>query len=117
MEEVVAIIAITFTFSTFFGIIYVFLSTRNKERMALIEKGESASLFNQNKEDSGKSSLRRGMVFTAVGLGIITGFFLETYAGMEAPVPYFAMIFLFGGLALVLFYALTSKKDEHKNVE
>ena len=42
MEEVAVLIVI---FGTFFGIIYLFFSTRNKERMALIEKGVDASIF------------------------------------------------------------------------
>ena len=42
MEEV--LIPISF-FLAVFGIIYLFLSTRNKERLALIEKGADASIF------------------------------------------------------------------------
>jgi len=32
-------------FVTIFGIVYLFVSTRNKERLALIEKGVDASIF------------------------------------------------------------------------
>ena len=47
MEVLVAFIAF---FATVFGIYYVHITTRNKERMALIEKGADASLFNTGKE-------------------------------------------------------------------
>ena len=44
--------AITFIalFAAIFGIMYVYYTTRHKERMALIEKGADASLFNTGKE-------------------------------------------------------------------
>ena len=42
MEVLIAFIAF---FATVFGIYYVHITTRNKERMALIEKGADASLF------------------------------------------------------------------------
>lgn len=32
-------------FSTIFGVLYTFLTTRNKERLAMIEKGADPSVF------------------------------------------------------------------------
>ena len=40
--EIVILIGL---FSVVFGIAYLYFSTRNKERMALIEKGADASIF------------------------------------------------------------------------
>ena len=34
-------------FTAIFGIVYLYLSTRNKERLALIEKGADAAYFSQ----------------------------------------------------------------------
>jgi hypothetical protein len=42
METLIAFIAL---FATVFGIMYVHYTTRNKERLALIEKGADASLL------------------------------------------------------------------------
>ena len=109
MIEVIPIVAIVFSFSTGFGIIYVALTTRNKERMALIEKGADATIFNQDK--SAKSSLKRGMLFVGVAIGFMVGYALDTYTDMEEPLPYFAMIFLFGGLALIAFYFVDQKQN------
>ena len=47
MGTLVAFIAL---FATVFGIMYVFYTTRNKERLALIDKGADASLFNTGKD-------------------------------------------------------------------
>ena len=52
MEGLIGFIAF---FAMVFGIAYVYYTTRNKERMALIEKGADASLFNTGKE--GQNSL------------------------------------------------------------
>ena len=45
-SEVIIIPAI---FGVLFGIYYLFISARNKERMALIEKGADASIFYSSK--------------------------------------------------------------------
>ncbi len=47
METAIVFIAII---AAIFGIMYLFYSTRHKERLALIEKGADASLFNTGKE-------------------------------------------------------------------
>ena len=39
------IIAIPVVFGVIFGIFYLFISARNRERLALIEKGADASIF------------------------------------------------------------------------
>jgi hypothetical protein len=112
METLIAFIAL---FATVFGIMYVYYTTRNRERLALIEKGADASLFNTGKEGKGisvwgKFPLKMGMLLIGIGLGIIAGAIFES-AGVfhEEAVGYFSMIFIFGGLALVLFYLIDRK--------
>ncbi len=112
METVIAFIAL---FATVFGIMYVHYTTRNKERMALIEKGADASLFNTGKEGKssvnwGKFALKTGMLLMGIGLGIIAGAILESAAVFPSEeAGYFSMIFIFGGLALVLYYLIDRK--------
>ena len=113
METLIAFIAL---FATVFGILYVHYTTRNKERMALIEKGADASLFNTGKEGKGlginwgKFALKIGMLFMGIGLGIIAGAILESAALFPSEeAGYFSMIFIFGGLALVLYYLIDRK--------
>jgi F0F1-type ATP synthase membrane subunit c/vacuolar-type H+-ATPase subunit K len=110
METLIAFIAF---FATVFGVMYVFYTTRNKERLALIEKGADASLFNTGKETKyswGKYSLKFGMLMTGIGLGIIAGAILEARSAFPSEeAGYFSMIFIFGGLALVLFYLIDRK--------
>jgi hypothetical protein len=112
METLIAFIAL---FATVFGIMYVHYTTRNKERMALIEKGADASLFNTGKEVTrlsynwGKFTLKTGMLFMGVALGIIAGAILSNAGVLNEGANYPSMIFFFGGLSLVLFYVIDRK--------
>jgi hypothetical protein len=102
-------------FATVFGIMYVFYSTRNRERIALIEKGADASLFNTGKDAKGminwnKFTLKIGMLLVGIGLGVIAGGLLDSAQAFPSEAAgYFSMIFVFGGLALVLFYLIDRK--------
>lgn len=109
-------VAITFIafFATVFGIMYIHYTTRNKERMALIEKGADASLFNTGKEGKtfvnwNRFTLKVGMFFVGIGFGVIAGALLSSLDLMPAGPDYVSMIFLFGGLSLVLFYIFDRK--------
>jgi hypothetical protein len=102
-------------FATVFGIYYVMITTRNKERMALIDKGADASLFNTGKEGQSSSfnwnklTLKIGMFFMGIALGIIVGAILSQANILYDGANYPAMIFFFGGLSLVLFYVVDRK--------
>ncbi len=93
-----------------FGVIYVWISTRNKERMALIEKGADASLFATKKKSFSNITLKFGMLATGVGLGILIGALLVEYTRLIEPVAYFSMIFIFGGTGLII-NALIERKE------
>jgi hypothetical protein len=83
--------------------------------MALIEKGADASLFNTGKEGNrsslnwGKFTLKIGMLFMGIALGIIVGAILSNAGVLNEGANYPAMIFFFGGLSLVLFYVIDRK--------
>jgi hypothetical protein len=112
MEPLVGFIAF---FATVFGIVYLFLTTRSKERMALIEKGADASLFNTGKEKGSsiwnwsKFTLKMGMLAMGIAAGILAGAFLSSSSVIDQHSAYPAMIFFFGGLSLVLFYLIDRK--------
>ncbi|WMN11525.1 DUF6249 domain-containing protein [Marivirga salinae] len=119
--------AITFIslFATIFGISYYFLYTRNKERLAMIESGADASLFqapklNRKRHPVYSVALVLGMMAMGIGLGIIFAVLfdhsIELKNGNEEAF-YFSGIFIFGGLGLVssfLTLRWLDKKDEEK---
>lgn len=109
MEVLIAFIAF---FATVFGIMYVFYSTRNKERLALIDKGAEASLFKTGKDFSfswGKLSLKLGMLAIGIALGILVGAIMTQNGVLDEDINYSSMIFLFGGLSLVMFFFVDRK--------
>ena len=91
-------------------ILWVYYTNRNKERLALIEKGADAGLF---KTKGNKfPSLKVGMFFIGIGIGILIGNIIAVSTSLEEPVAYFSMIFLFGGLSLIANHLMEKKKSE-----
>jgi hypothetical protein len=112
MEAAITFIAL---FAAAFGSWYIFITNRNKERMALIEKGADASLFNTGREGSktginwSKFTLKIGMLAMGIALGIIVGSLMANESVLEEEASYSSMVFFFGGLSLVLFYIIDRK--------
>ncbi len=108
-EEI--IIPISF-FAFIFAMLYVYLTTRNKERMALIEKGADPSLFKSTPKTGSFFTLKTGLFFMGVALGVLFGNILELYTGLEEGTAYVSMIFLLGGFGLIAGYWFQSRKEQ-----
>lgn len=100
------------TFATIFGIFYLFISTRNRERMALIEKGADASLFHTGKSRGGRRLIILNIALTmiGIGLGITLAIFLYQATGMEEVYP--ASIFTMAGVGLLASFLMGNKYKE-----
>jgi hypothetical protein len=92
-------------FLALFAILYVYWTTRTKERLALIEKGLDAGIFKG--ECSQYALLKWGIFLIAVGLGVVVGFGLSTV--MNEVVAFFTAILVCGGLGLIVAYMVTNK--------
>jgi len=104
-------------FAMVFGIVYTGITARNKERMALIERGADPSLFESVKKGNSNHVIKWGVFLLGVGLGIVVAAILVKNDVMNEDSAYFAMIFIFGGLALVgshYFLRRQEKEDEVK---
>ena len=99
-----------FFFATLFGIIYIIFTTRHRERMNMIEKGMDPNA-SKHAPDPGKS-LRNGLLFVGVGIGLLAGWFFEDRI-MEGstPMPYFVGAAIFGGLAQIIYYIKFARKQ------
>ncbi len=114
MEEVVVLMVL---FGTFFGIVYLYFSTRHKERMALIEKGESADLFVTSKRKSAIPLyavilINLGLLGIGVGLGVIIGNAIAL-SGIDEDAAMPASIFLCLGAALLAGFYITRAVDRN----
>lgn len=104
-------------FAVVFGIVYLILSTRNKERMALIEKGQSAELFHTKRSRS-ENTLKLGMLAVGVAAGLIVGELLSRHAHiLQEETAFFACSFLFGGLALIVNFNIERRMRREEEQE
>lgn len=96
-------------FASIFGVLYVYFTTRHKERLALIEKGADASLFHTGKRNNKMQSLKFGMFLVGIALGLLFGNIIAETTRLQEPIAYFSMTFLCGGLSLVFFYLIEKR--------
>lgn len=117
MEAVLVFISL---FVVVFGIFYLHYSTRNKERLSLIEKGADASIFFSAKAPQNKKSvpiwkiliLNLAVLLMGIGSGIFIGSILEAYTLIDDGVAYAGSIFLMAGVGLFVGFTLSKKLVE-----
>ncbi|MEO6150095.1 MAG: DUF6249 domain-containing protein [Mucilaginibacter sp.] len=95
-------------FALIFGIFYI----RNRERMAMIERGMDPRTVKP--QSAPYQNLKWGLLLIGAGLGLTLASIL-TYTvfkdmGDENPAIYFGLIFIFGGLGLFLSYRIEKKE-------
>ena len=112
MSDVVIVLII---FGAFFGVVYLFFSTRHKERLSLIEKGADASLFYSAKKKKTLPwiTLKIGMLFVGIAVGTAIGILINnSVSSMDFQLErlfIFSMIFLFGGISLIWNFMIERK--------
>lgn len=110
MTEILSLLVV---FSTMFGIFYLFISTRHKQRMMLIEKGADASLF-YNKRDRPKAIwkiliVNLALILMGIGVGIFLGSALHYSMGLPEEVAFPGTIFTMAGLGLFIGFKISNK--------
>ena len=103
-------------FSIVFGIFYLFINARNKERLALIEKGADASIFyGKNKRVTPMWKViivNLALLMIGIGAGIFLAGILHYTLGVEEDIAYPGTIFFMAGLGLFMGFYLTKKLNE-----
>ncbi|HSN10354.1 MAG TPA: DUF6249 domain-containing protein [Hanamia sp.] len=103
-------------FLAIFGIVYLFLSTRNKERLALIEKGADAGIFMKGKNSGAGAGkiiiLNLALLLMGIGIGVFIALLLSTYTSMREDAIYPATIFTMAGLGLFIGFYMTKKLEK-----
>lgn len=100
-----------------FGIAYLFFSTRNKERLALIEKGADASIFMRSKRETSTAVwkivlLNLALLLTGIGVGIIVGGILTYNFNVQPEIAMPGTIFLMAGIGLLTGFFMTKRLDQ-----
>jgi hypothetical protein len=99
-------------FGSLFGVLYFYFTTRNRERLALIDKNADPALFKVEPTNVFKKfSIKIGMLFIGGGFGVLVGNILTVSTRLEEPVAYLSMIFICAGAGLILSYFVARKVD------
>ena len=104
-------------FGSIFAIAYLYFSTRNKERLALIEKGADASIFVKGKREHTAPIwkvliLNLSLLLMGIGLGTFIASVLENYTTLEEGPLYVGTIFVMAGLGLFSGFKMTQNLDK-----
>lgn len=101
-----------------FGFTYsvIYLLIRKKERMALLEKGVDASVWLAPRRQ-GSIALKYGLLFIGVAIGIFLGSLLTELTTLNEESAYFSMVFLFGGIGLVISHFVEKKEIKEERIE
>lgn len=104
-------------FATIFGIFYLMYSTRNRERLALIEKGVDASIFMRGRRESTPMwkvfILNFAYLLIGSGLGIFIALLITTYTDLNNGAVYPSIIIIMAGIGLLA--GFNKSKDLDKN--
>lgn len=105
------VIIVPILFGVIFGIVYLFISSRHKERIALIDKGVDASIFYG---DTRKNAwgwrlivLNLALLLMGIGIGVFIAGILENHFGVESSVAYPGTIFTLAGAGLFLSFKMS----------
>lgn len=99
-------------FLAIFAILYVFWTTRTKERLALVEKGLDAGIFKIDPVRRRLDLVKWGIFLIALAVGVVTGFALSNI--MNEVVAFFTMILFFGGVGLIIAYVVINNLDKEE---
>ena len=108
-----AVLIVATIFGVIFGIFYLFISARNRERLALIDKGADASIFYGKRKHATPAwkviVINLALLLIGIGIGIFIANALHMNFGVDAEVAYPGTIFLLAGLGLFAGFFATKK--------
>jgi len=98
-------------FGAIFGVFYVYISARHRERMAMLEKGVDPKDFIVRNKISMYAVIKWAMLLVGVGLGLFIGSVLEAYTSIHDVPAYFASALFFGGIGLAVAFFIQKNAE------
>lgn len=99
-----------------FGVFYLMYSTRNRERLALIEKGVDASIFMKGRRENTPMwkvfILNFALLLIGCGVGIFIALLITTYTDLNDGAVYPAVIITMAGIGLLVGYSKSKDLDK-----
>ena len=108
MGSIGSVLIVAVVFAALYGVIKLFV--RRKERIIAIEKG--TNLPDMESKGFFFSTLKCGIFLIGIGLGVLIASILTATTELNSEVAYFSMIFLFGGISLIIAHLFERKKNE-----
>ena len=98
-------------FATAFGIIYIIIQARNKERMAMIEQGNDPRMFAENETSKGKL-VKVAMFIIGAGIGLVIGSFADMIGLLPEGLAQISMLLVFAGGGLLWSHFIVKKLED-----
>ena len=118
-KQVIAVMIPIIVSVTLFALIFGIYYLRNREKMAMIERGMDPRL--NDKPISRNYTLTWGLLLIGAGLGLFLAYMLDAVNAFTREdnneALYFALIGLFGGLGLFVAYLIEKKEEKSKGQE
>lgn len=96
------------------AVLIVWLTTRHRERVAMVEKGLSSeeikAMYSREVKRDPLRSLKWGILFVFGGIAVVLGNILSEYLHVEEGGIIVGMVAVFLGAALLLYYFIAAKK-------
>lgn len=107
-------------FGTLFGIVYLIIASRTRIRMALIEKGADASIFQTKPKGTSHAVsivlVNLALLLFFIGVSIFVAAGLHNGLNIDSEIAFPGSIFTFAGVGLFIGYLVTNRiiKKESK---
>lgn len=98
-------------------VIIVIRKFQNDERLALIEKGGDANIFNSNKKNNSLPALRYGLLLIGAGIGILVGNIVAEARIIDEEAAVFSFLMICGGAGLFASYFIEKKEAAKQEKE
>lgn len=109
------IVATTFFFITMIVLIVSYFRTRHTERMALINSGRTARIFDKSDNDSNRT-LKLGLFLLSIGFGLLIGLIFDHFLDTE-PAGVFVSILILGGVSLIYYHRYIQSREPNIHPE